>query len=702
MARFILYKLQKKSQINKLQFIDRVEVLLISGYVIIFIDGQKILNQINSKIKRHRHTLFRQLIVFIDWLIKYWQRLLALIIIGLAVYPFFSPRLFQIEPIALPVSLTKSGNTTEFITKNSYAKVSKIREAFLKNDTKFINTIKTNNNFKDLNCHNLNLVTNGLDITQDLLRVIALRDVNNKNDITFNFGVVQISWNVYRNFIKQLKDKPTIIISGNVVDELNGKYAIKIVTNFDTSIPHASELTANNIAEIEDKISILLLKYTYPAIYASLVSSANNTESIDTLNMAMQNLAEYKQNPAALTVLGNLYLENVVSAYDINSVKEAINQYEKALRSDKNYQAAKIGLAKANYAYVGFSDKLSLKEKDQKYVEMSKLIDTVITSNTYLNDAYTLKIKLAYLDEVNAIAKHAMAVLPEDDSLKLTYLSAESDPAVRQQFFYSIVNQYKSKGIDEYNLPSKIVYLKIWLLFQNYMSDKNERHLKEIEMHLSKLNKCEFLSWIRNAQEYAIENKDVVLLKYLSEQMNDYEAIHNSYEFQITFGDIQNSLDYFDDSIRHYKKALTYKTNHYRTFGAISYALLGKAVSQEQEQEQELALKTLSEAESYALRSLNLNRTSQITANYLESIFYQNKFLAYSKKFKYHSNYLKSQVPKEIWLGMLAHNGYALCKTLNLDDAQNILSEIMKSSYIHSDKLDTRIDELKSCIAQVY
>ena len=42
--------------------------------------------------------------------------------------------------------------------------------------------------------------------------------------------------------------------------------------------------------------------------------------------MAMQNLAEYKQNPAAaLTVLGNLNLENVVSAYDINSVEEAIN-----------------------------------------------------------------------------------------------------------------------------------------------------------------------------------------------------------------------------------------------------------------------------------------------------------------------------------------------------------------------------------------
>ena len=41
--------------------------------------------------------------------------------------------------------------------------------------------------------------------------------------------------------------------------------------------------------------------------------------------MAIQNLAEYKQNPAALTVLGNLYLENVVSAYDINSVEEAIN-----------------------------------------------------------------------------------------------------------------------------------------------------------------------------------------------------------------------------------------------------------------------------------------------------------------------------------------------------------------------------------------
>ena len=357
-------------------------------------------------------------------------------------------------------------------------------------------------------------------------------------------------------------------------------------------------------------------------------------------------------------------------------------------------------MAKANYAYAGFSGKLSLKEKDQKYVEMSRLIETVITSNTYLNDAYTLKIKLAYLDEVNTIAKHAMAVLPEDDSLKLTYLSIEDDPAVRQQFFDSIVNQYKSKGIDENNLPSKIVYLKIWLLFQNYMSDKNESHLKEIEMHLSELNKCEFLSWIRNAQEYATKNKDVVLLKYLSEQMNDYEAIHNSYEFQITFGDIQNSLDYFDDSISHYKKALTYKTNHYRTFGAISYALLGKAVSQEQEQE--LALKTLSEAESYALKSLNLKRTSQFTAKYLESIFYQNKFLDYSKKFKYHSKYLKSQIPKEIWLGMLAHNGYALCKTLSLDDAQNILSEIIKSPYIHSDKLDTRIDELKSCIAQVY
>lgn len=663
--------------------------------------AKKILNKINSKIKRHCHTLFRQVIVFIDWLIIYWKRLFVLlIIVGLTVYALFSPRLFQIEPIALPPSLIKSGYTTEFITKNSYAKVLKIREAFLKNDTNFINTIKTNNNFKDLNCHNLNLVTNGLDITQDLLRVIALSDENNKNDTTFNFGVVQISWNVYRNFIKQLKDEPTIIISGNVVEELNGKYAIKIVTNFDTSRSHASELNANNIAEIEDKISILLLKYTYPAIYASLVSSANNTESIDTLNMAMQNLAEYKQNPAALTVLGNLNLENVVSAYDINSVEEAINQYEKALRSDKNYQAAKVGLAKANYTYAGFSDKLSLKEKDQKYVEMSRLLDTVITSNTYLNDAYTLKIKLAYLDEVNAIAKHAMAVLPEDDSLKLTYLSAEGDPAVRQQFFDSIVNQYKSKGIDENNLPSKIVYPKIWLLFQNYMSDKNESHLKEIEMHLSKLNKCEFLSWIRNAQEYAIENKDVVLLKYLSVQMSDYEATHNSYEFQITFGDIQNSLNYYDDSIGHYKNALSYKTNQYRTYGAISYALLGKAVSQQQEPE--LALKTYSEAESYALKSLNLKKTSQIAANYLESIFYQNKFLDYSKKFKYYSEYLKSQFPKEIWLEMLSHNGYALCETLNLDDAQNILSEIIKSPHIHSAKLDNRIDELKSCIAQAY
>ena len=62
-----------------------------------------------------------------------------------------------------------------------------------------------------------------------------------------------------QNLIKKSKDEPTIIISGNVVEKLNGKYAIKIVTNFDSSRPHASELTANNIEEIEDKISILLL-----------------------------------------------------------------------------------------------------------------------------------------------------------------------------------------------------------------------------------------------------------------------------------------------------------------------------------------------------------------------------------------------------------------------------------------------------------
>ena len=180
--------------------------------------AKKILNQINSKVKRHCHTLFRQVIVFIVWLIKYWKCLFVLLIfVGLTVYALFSPRLFQIEPIALQTSLIQPGYTTEFITKNSYAKVLKIREAFLKNDTNFINTIKTNNNFKDLNCHNLNLVTNGLDITQDLLRVIALRDENNKNDTTFNFGVVQISWNVYRNLIKQLIDEPTIIISGNVL-----------------------------------------------------------------------------------------------------------------------------------------------------------------------------------------------------------------------------------------------------------------------------------------------------------------------------------------------------------------------------------------------------------------------------------------------------------------------------------------------------
>ena len=164
--------------------------------------AKKILNQINSKVKSHCHALFRQGIVFIDWIIKYRQRLSVLLVvaifIGFAVYPFFSPRLFQIEPIEPPESLKKSGYNAEFITKNSYAKVSKIREAFLKNDTNFINTIKTNNNFKDLNCHNLNLVTNGLDITQDLLRFIALRDENNKNDITFNFGVFQISWNVYK------------------------------------------------------------------------------------------------------------------------------------------------------------------------------------------------------------------------------------------------------------------------------------------------------------------------------------------------------------------------------------------------------------------------------------------------------------------------------------------------------------------------
>lgn len=629
---------------------------------------------------------------------------------------------YFIQPVNVSESISKSLASPITLADNSLAKIRQINTDFKNNDVDAINKFRIKNNLEVTSCQNLIPTLDSCNCLLDLINEIKAKttDGDIKIKTTTNFKLpINFSIDDTWGYLKEHIGKPTIYLKTEVVPK-NNKGLITVNATYDSEHSYHSDIVANNNDKIEDKIAILHLRYTSPATFASLMHAADPYGTSQAIQIAVMHNSEYKKISSPFTLLGNLNLKNSEQLQDFSYIKDAQSNFEKALEINNNDENAKLGLVivhriNAELDLIKPSNNLALADEQQ--------LNSMIGKGLLVSQAYRQKI--TFYDNVAAenIIKGAINKYPNEQSLKLTYISLllqDTSLDTAESYVESLSKDHEVGQNSYADLPSYIKLGNLILLLNQYnrlSSDGNEleNKLREINSQSSKLNSCEFNSWLSYVSNYInifalkpdktkSDNKKYnMLLNSTANQLAIAER-NGTYGFQFHFinAQILHELDMSNEAVKQYEKSLYYPGAHYKSKANLSEIQLDIGDYYRNLKNEYKAINPYKKSEEYATESIKLNKTPEAVGNFLSAIFSLKDYKRYISEFKLEDSYLRENLvlsnDNEAYNSMLTQYGYAICSIGNLDDAKKIYEFTIKNTLLYS----KTVVDLQECIKNAH
>ena len=573
-----------------------------------------------------------------------------------------------INLVNLPLSELNNGRTQESVTENLTITLHNIINSEETNIFGDLNQLLKKYKMSNLSCYSPYTSASNREKSNQGLHYEILKKIHFASDNEV-ISIARVS-----NYLRKFFDISSIELLPSIISLGERKYKAQVFAKYNNNFSHKSELEANSIQEAEDKLALLILKYSNPIIYASSIFAVNPDEAKQSISLLLKYDKELKKDSSSYTQLGNLYLD---SNNDSNNLNISRHYFKKALEINDDDRSAQIGLIVANISEL---DKNQFKlDYKNLYKNDLSILDDIIKSDYLVDQAYAYKF-IIYI--VNNEASNANEIMnddiyglknntflqiinlqnllhqkkfPEAESLIETYL---------KKFEKVNLENLKKNNYLDYSFYSTLILCKLKLLI---LTDR----LNEIQTPSTLTDECTKVFWLDFlTKEYASKKIDVdmklermINLEFLSAERNGVDG----YSFYAMWGNFLLRSNQNEKSVNKFTKALEFAGDKSITYFKIANIY------------QKLGMFKISE--EYALKSINEKLIPNAISIYFDSIFQQKNYTKFVEELWIR----KKTIPAKELLDIQILAAFSECYLGNSVEVDNYLN-IFKES---SDKLSS-------------
>lgn len=598
-----------------------------------------------------------------------------------------------VYPTNLPEKAIKSGLSSENLTESIIRNIQKLTSLEESNDSNYLNQLKIKNNlgFESGNCLT---PFSPEKYAMDTSRVINFHIQKKPQNIEVKLSETAFSIGELGEYLKRIFNRSSIVLKPSIIwSEADSSYLVQVSARYNSNFSHNSELTAKNLNQAEDSLTLLILKYINPAIYASIMFETYPLDALEGISLATDHLQEYKEISSPSTLKGYLYLGSTKESERLINLIKAESYFEEAIKKNKFDFEAKIGLlfVEGNLLRRTDNSDYSKSYKKAKYDQAVAIADDLILKKKYLAEAYTLK---ALLNDITDRKKERLKVLkaglnelPKNPLLQSAYITYLLDSKyLNEAEEYLKTIDYKSD--DPYYPTLELVNLRLLL-------EKSE--FIKMQLISTSVSDCVVSYLPQFLYERYINETDPLKKKQLQRIIPTYfgEADRSGVKSLVFYGiwaNFLSSINHYDEALSKYKKSLEYPGEHRWTWLNMA-SILNKQ-------------KKYKEAEAHAKESLSLGVTGAGISNYLEAIFWQKDYQRFLTEYK--SWKIPISVSHDLNMRFLVLHGFAECYLGNMDEAKSVLEEIdlnekMYNEFHTQEEINNELyradlKTLKSCI----
>jgi len=586
-----------------------------------------------------------------------------------------------IDLVNLPVNELNMGMTQESVTENVTITLNQILSSEDIDDSSKLNIIIKKYKMADLSCYSPYSSGSKIEKFEKIFHFETMK----KNEISIASNNELVSFDRFLKFLKNSFGKTSIELMPNIISLGGMKYKAQVNAKYKNNYSHKSELEANSFQEAEDKLALLVLKYSNPLTYASNIFSANPSEAAESIILLMENDDESENTSLPYTLLGNLYLDSEFDPH-FNNAKKYFN---KALEIDSNDKTATLGLISANVSEANNEDfRLTYKHF---YENDLLLLDKFIKDGFLVDQAYAYKYSIymifKVISEADKIINDSLHGLNSNTYLQIMnleklifnkdYAKAESQIDIYLvQFKNANLEKLKRTNYLNYSFYSTLIFykLKLLVLTNNYDA---------IHDFSDKTDKCTKVYWVDYLVKEHAFNKIENITKL--ERLINFELLSaersgvDGFKFYATWGAFLLKTNLLEESKSKFLLSLDYPGDH-----SISYFNIASIFRKQ---------KMYEKSEEFALKSIHEKITPEALNIYFKTLYSQNKYKEYIQELWIREKLIS--VDNIIDIQILA--AFSECILGNNNEVDNYLS-IFKSS---ADKLNfDQTQEIESLTSQ--
>lgn len=621
-----------------------------------------------------KNNFFIETFAWLKILIKKYPKITFFIILYLSLWIFFNQSDTRFLLNAYEVTDNTKHNEKQLINE-AISRANSINDLVKKNDVYQINKIRKRMNFSVIPCKNLSDSLDSCGCSQDLIREINIDefDSTKRIDVEISTNNAKINLTDVEGLLREWFDKELIPLTISI--NINGgKYLVTV---------NDSKENANNFEEAKEKVAILLLKYTSPISYVSLMNNTLEFDAEESLNLAITHDL-YKDISKIYTLLGEVQFDKVIFLQDENYLDSAERSFKNAISSDSKNEIATIGLIKIKrYKKTNFTD------TDRKS------LDKIIASGKYSNQAYIEKFKNLEIQQ-NLIKDDIYAAIknnPDKGDLNLFFISylLTQDEIDDARNFISFLNTQVDKSLTD-STSNHLNLAKMLLSLSEYeITEKNE-HVTYIENQFHSLDYCEKNLWIKYLDNFS-ENRfnDSKVREMLKNQLANIEREgKGDFSFYLKYGNILHRLGYRNDALEVYNKALEHSGPQHLVHLDMARVLLD--IGQRSKNFNQNKLNEIYfQVETHAKKSLHQKQTYEAALLYTAALFFQQKYKLHVSEFKIWKSKFKLELDKtgNSYSTILLEDAISNCELGLNDSAINSREEALKYSNIDYKKLQS-------------
>lgn len=655
-------------------------------------------------------SIWSRALTIIRWVLNYKKSFSIFALVIYFLFFFELEKEFVIEPVEVIKIQKINVNISNSLALSAVSKLRNVRTEYINDNFNFIHLFMKKNNIDNQNCYQMDFRSDICNCTADLIKEVEADIPQHYEDLKISVNYSNFEFSTYLiQSLRYFRNKPLLIISSSVKETSKNKYLLSVSLRVDSKNSYTTQSIVEGADNIEDRLSIMYMKYMYPAIYAAIMYQQDPLGVKEALDIAFKHYDEFQVSSSSFTLLGHLGLMEYFLSPDLNGIYDAKKNFIKALELNQNDKNAKVGLIVANRNIITNSEYISPQKKQNLFDENDLFINQLIAKDELIYEAgfekvMLHKVKGEYEEAItlsNTLQKRYSKVL----NFKLLHLSTllYLGRLNEAEKFQSTFSEEYSTSTDNELVKSTIALSKMLVLFMQ--AEQNNKKLDEFNNYWSSiyqesenLNVCSLLIWNRYLIAY-IDNSEnnlrsAVIYSNLANQLT--KAKENGafgLVFLEAYAHVANKVGFHEIAVFNQEKALIYAGSrlHVSQINLSAYLLeLGDFYKSKNESIK--AQFAYQRAGKYAEDSIKIKKTSSAIVNYLEALKEQKKHNKYIHEFLYYKqNYLKG-LP--IYIVLKTNFGLENCFNGNLKEAKSIYLEVKENPTVNT----ALKNELKQCI----